>query len=180
MPKPKLEFRPKPPAPSPEEVERFISQGSERSSVQAPETPNIQTLKAPSIQTSESVDVQEPKRPDIQASKNPDVQALGHADTQEIEMTSAQTSRGSDIQAPERPNVSTQPKKKKQTEMKGPGLVQRQSGVVRRRMTIYLSPELAQSLQISSVHEGRELSEIVSDALTKYLSRSQASKRSDV
>ena len=58
--------------------------------------------------------------------------------------------------------------------LRGPGLVQRQSGVVRRRMTVYLPPDLAQSLQLGSVKEGREISEMVSDAVQQYLLRHAA------
>jgi hypothetical protein len=76
----------------------------------------------------------------------------------------------SNAQTSERPNASPG---EEVPSLRGPGLVQRQSGAVRRRMTVYLPPTLAQSLQLSSVTEGRDLSDIVSDAVTQYLQRKQ-------
>lgn len=53
----------------------------------------------------------------------------------------------------------------------GPGLVQRQSGRVRRRMTIYLPPELAKGLAVHCAQSGAEISSVVATVLERYLER---------
>lgn len=68
------------------------------------------------------------------------------------------------VQEPERLSVQASG-----SELRGPGLVQRQSGKVRRRMTVYLPPELAKSLMVRAAEKGEEASELVSAALTQYL-----------
>lgn len=62
-----------------------------------------------------------------------------------------QTSGRSDIQTP-----------------KGPGIVKRRSGRVRRRMTIYLPPDLARQLMVYAAEENLEISEIVTQAVEGF------------
>lgn len=69
---------------------------------------------------------------------------------------------GSGSQASGRPSTQT-------SELTGPGLVQRQSGKVRRRMTVYLPPELAKRLAVHCAGEGVEMSTVVAEALEKHL-----------
>jgi hypothetical protein len=49
------------------------------------------------------------------------------------------------------------------------GIVRRQSGRVRRRMTVYLSPELAAALTARCGAEGREVSAAVAEAVSRWL-----------
>ncbi len=51
------------------------------------------------------------------------------------------------------------------------GIVVRSSGRQRRRMTIYLPPDLATQLKVQAVLQDREMSEIVTDAVEMYLTR---------
>ena len=62
-----------------------------------------------------------------------------------------QTSGGSDVQ------------------VSGLGIVQRRDGRVRRRMTVYLPPDLAKKLKIYAVSEDREISDVVAEAVEKLL-----------
>jgi hypothetical protein len=50
------------------------------------------------------------------------------------------------------------------------GLHVRKDGRVRRRITAYLPPELAQHLALNAVATGREVSDVVAAALAAYLS----------
>jgi hypothetical protein len=50
-----------------------------------------------------------------------------------------------------------------------PGVVRRLDGRVRRRMTVYLPPDLAQKLQVSAVTNGREVSDLVTEAVERLL-----------
>ena len=80
---------------------------------------------------------------DAQTSRHP-LQVVENSDTHE----NAQTSRRSD-----------------------PAVVTRKNGRQRRRTTVYLPPELAQSLKVRCAQEGRELSALVTEALEAYLQR---------
>ena len=51
----------------------------------------------------------------------------------------------------------------------GPGIVKRQDGRLRRRMTVYLPPELAKALSIHCATEGLELSHVVTEAVASLL-----------
>lgn len=51
----------------------------------------------------------------------------------------------------------------------GLGIVQRRDGRVRRRMTVYLPPDLAKKLKIYAVSEDREISDVVAEAVEKML-----------
>lgn len=50
-----------------------------------------------------------------------------------------------------------------------PGLVARQDGRTRRRMTIYLPPDLAHALKVQSATSGKEMSDLISEALRSHL-----------
>lgn len=52
------------------------------------------------------------------------------------------------------------------------GLVRRQDGRVRRRMTVYLPPEIVAQLTAMTMYDGRELSEVIEDAVRSYVIRS--------
>jgi len=52
---------------------------------------------------------------------------------------------------------------------RAPGIVQRQDGRLRRRLTIYLSPELAKRLAIHCASSDLEMSEVVEEALARHL-----------
>jgi len=51
-----------------------------------------------------------------------------------------------------------------------PGLVQRSTGRVRRRRTVYLPPELDRRLAVHCAGEGLEVSDVVARAVDAYLS----------
>lgn len=51
-------------------------------------------------------------------------------------------------------------------------VVERADGRKRRRMTIYLPPDLAKKLKVASAVEEKEMSDIVTSALQEYLSES--------
>ncbi len=55
----------------------------------------------------------------------------------------------------------------------GLGIVQRQDGRLRRRMTVYFPPELAKALSIHCATEGLEISRVVAEAVASHL-QSQA------
>ncbi len=69
---------------------------------------------------------------------------------------------------PERPGVPA-PVEPSQEFPRGPGLVRRASGRVRRRMTVYLPPELARELALHAVTQGEDVSDIVAAAVAKHL-----------
>ena len=71
-----------------------------------------------------------------------------------------ETPRRPDVQAP----ISAVP-------ATGAGIVCRQSGRVRRRMTVYLPPELAKKLVVRGAEAGVEISDLVEEAVASYLSR---------
>jgi hypothetical protein len=50
-----------------------------------------------------------------------------------------------------------------------PGIVARQDGRTRRRMTVYLPPDLAQALKVQSAMSGKEMSDLIADALRAHL-----------
>ncbi len=52
---------------------------------------------------------------------------------------------------------------------KGKGIHVRKDGRVRRRITAYLPPELAQHLALHAVATGREVSDVVTAAVAAYL-----------
>ena len=52
-----------------------------------------------------------------------------------------------------------------------PGIVARQDGRTRRRMTVYLPPDLAQALKVQSAMSGKEMSELIADAVRAHLDR---------
>jgi hypothetical protein len=60
------------------------------------------------------------------------------------------------------------------TPARGKGIHVRKDGRVRRRITAYLPPDLAQRLSVEAAATGREASEIVSAAVAAYLTSSDA------
>ena len=70
-----------------------------------------------------------------------------------------QVSGGSDVPASGSSDV----------QVSGLGIVQRRDGRVRRRMTVYLPPDLAKKLKIHAVIEDREISDVVAEAVEKLL-----------
>lgn len=64
---------------------------------------------------------------------------------------------------PGRPNVQTSERPS------APGLVERRSGRVRRRITVYLSPEIAGQLENYCFDRRAELSKTVEEALCRFL-----------
>ena len=81
-----------------------------------------------------------------------------HPDVQKSESLDTQTSSISDVQESKSPNV----KKSKHPDWK--------------QQTIYLPPELAMTLKMQAVLDGKEISEIVTEALTSYLPRRPAGR----
>ena len=65
-------------------------------------------------------------------------------------------------QASGRPDVQAPP-------LDRPGLVQRATGRVRRRRTVYLPPELDRRLAVHCAAEGLEVSDVVAQAVSSYL-----------
>ena len=49
------------------------------------------------------------------------------------------------------------------------GLLERSGGRVTRRMTAYVAPELAKRLSVFCASEGRQVSEVIEEALAGYL-----------
>jgi hypothetical protein len=49
------------------------------------------------------------------------------------------------------------------------GLLQRAGGRVTRRMTMYVDPDLAKRVQVYCVVNGREISDVASEALERFL-----------
>ena len=60
-------------------------------------------------------------------------------------------------------------KGKERFQYEGPGIVKRQDGRERRRMTVYFPPELARQLSIYCAVEGRQLSDVVTEAVVAFL-----------
>jgi hypothetical protein len=58
------------------------------------------------------------------------------------------------------------------TPARGRGLVVRTDGRIRRRMTVYLPPELAREISVRCAGDGRDVSDLVTDALTAYIAHS--------
>lgn len=56
---------------------------------------------------------------------------------------------------------------------RGRGIVTRKEGPARRRMTVYLPPELAQRLSVFCAARGLEMSAIIADAVLAHLDREQ-------
>ncbi len=71
------------------------------------------------------------------------------------------------VQAPKRPDVQASGAEP----TPAPGLVRRQDGRVRRRMTVYPPPELARELAIKSASDGAEVSDLVARAVSGFLGR---------
>ena len=82
-------------------------------------------------------------------SRPTDVEGLRPSGTQPIS--------SSDTEPPSRPHT------------RAPGIVERQGGRLRRRLTVYLSPELAKRLAIHCASSDLEMSEVVEKALAKHL-----------
>lgn len=55
----------------------------------------------------------------------------------------------------------------------GPGIVKRKDGKERRRMTVYFPPELARQLSIYCASEGRQISDVVTEAVVQFLYESE-------
>jgi hypothetical protein len=91
------------------------------------------------------------------------------SDAAAIEQFIAQGPKNPDVQASEPPDLQVPKEITPEKMARGPGLVRRQSGKVRRRMTVYLPPDLARALLLRAVGEGEEVSEIVSSAVALYL-----------
>lgn len=70
-----------------------------------------------------------------------------------------------DVRASRRPSAQTSDRS---GTPRGPGIVSRRTGD-RRRMTVYLPPELAERLERRAFEERRELSEIIAAALARHL-----------
>ena len=66
-----------------------------------------------------------------------------------------------DVQTSEHPNVSAS--------ARPASVVRRRDGRTRRRMTVYLPPDLARKLELHCVTQNRELSEAVTEAVTQLL-----------
>lgn len=75
--------------------------------------------------------------------------------------------------SPTQPNITALPVAPIQPatvpEAEQPGIVARQDGRTRRRMTVYLPPELAQALKVQSAVSGKEMSDLIADALRSHL-----------
>lgn len=74
-----------------------------------------------------------------------------------------------------RPDVQTSKRLNLQTSGRSdgpdPSVVTRKDGRQRRRTTVYLPPELVRQLKVFCAQEERELSEVVSAAIERYLTR---------
>jgi hypothetical protein len=82
--------------------------------------------------------------------------------------------------APERPEVRAPGRSDPQTlekSLTAKGLVERKDGKVRRRMTVYLPPDLARSLMLRSLETGEEASELVSRAVSRFLASAQVESK---
>lgn len=75
----------------------------------------------------------------------------------------AQASRQPDRQASKRSGV--------RAPTRGRGIIERKGGRVRRRMTVYLSPELARDLGMHAVGQGADVSDLIEEAVSAYLTR---------
>lgn len=82
------------------------------------------------------------------------------------ERPDVQTPERPGVQVPERPDASTP---ERPDVPHGKGMVQRKDGTVRRRATIYLTPETARALAVHCAGAGVEMSEVVEAALAAYL-----------
>ena len=76
--------------------------------------------------------------------------------------------------APAQPNITALPVAPAPVlvdapEAEQPGIVARQDGRTRRRMTVYLPPDLAQALKVQSAVSGKEMSDLIADALRAHL-----------
>jgi len=116
------------------------------------------------------VNLRRPPNPDAMASfvsGEADVQTPGDAQALEDVQTpvGAQTSE-SPLQLVENQGVHENAQTFKRSD---PTIVTRKDGRRRRRTTVYLPPELAQSLKVRCALEGRELSALVTEALEAYL-----------
>jgi hypothetical protein len=89
------------------------------------------------------------------------------ADPNAIESFIAKGAGPESTQAPE--HLDAQEPSRPAEAPKGPGLVRRASGKVRRRMTVYLPPDLARALLVRAAEEGADVSDIVTAAVTKHL-----------
>jgi hypothetical protein len=88
-------------------------------------------------------------QPDLESARPTDVEGLRPSGTQAVDV--------SDTQPPSR------------WASRSPGIVQRQDGRLRRRLTVYLSPELAKRLAVHCASNDFEMSEVVEEALAKHL-----------
>jgi hypothetical protein len=89
--------------------------------------------------------------------QHPDFDLSRPTDVEELRPSGAPPIDVSDTQPPSR------------WSSRAPGIVQRQDGRLRRRLTIYLSPELAKRLAVHCASNDLEMSEVVEEALAKHL-----------
>lgn len=97
-----------------------------------------------------------PKRSDVEKSERPDVQVLAGEDEGDAIQ---------DVQAPEHSKLQASKRSKP-----GKAIVPRKDGEVR-RMTLYLSPDLAKRLKMASVEHETDMSKMAEDAIAAWLNR---------
>lgn len=191
--KPAVSIR-RPSQPDPAVVEQFVNSGtgladpqpSGRSGTTTPEDFEVQTRGQPEVPTSQrprdptSTRSEHPMsgRPDVSApecltasasgypgngaSRPPEPLVPNHLEDSTSERPGTKLAEGSRAPTPQRSGGQT-PRRR--------GLVQRQDGRVRRRMTVYLPPDLARELAVRCAATGEDISDAVSAAVQAYLAR---------
>lgn len=148
------------------------AQAFERPSAQASDAVNVQTSERPIVSISEQQSTGASERRSIETLEGSGALVSGHSDVQtygesgnRVQQPPPATVASLSVGASERSNVST-------PVPAGSSFVQRKrDGAVRKRMTIYLTPEMAKSLAMRSVVTDRDMSELVEEALSLFLSK---------
>jgi hypothetical protein len=144
----------KPPSPDPKAVEAFVKEGS---------TVPLDT------QTSKSLDVPLEVQQEVTTSGSLDVPSKVQQEGKTLESSAVP------LTAPPNLSPSSQPPSQpSQVALRAPGAtsqIARKDGTVRRKMTLYLPPDLARELAVYCAGNGLEISATVSVAVAEYLKR---------
>lgn len=162
--KPTVQLR-KPPS-VPQNADAFVKAAD----AQTPKPLDVQVAKLPAIQTPKLAVAQTPKRPSAQTANHLAIQTVEPPNVQEAKRSDVQESHKAPKEIQER-LLAPEAFKPSSAQTSRRPVLRRQDGRELRKMTIYLTPDVAKSLAVRSAQSGLDMSEIVNSALEEWLAR---------